>query len=179
MAIQTFTSGQILTAADTNTYLANSGLVYVTSATIGSAVSSVTVTGAFSTTYDNYRIILNGSTGTGTYVRFALGTATADYFGSFFYDNYAGASSGYVRSSAALFLTVGAQDGSKSTSTQFDVLSPFLSQRTNLSGTYGGANTGFFGGVNITATSFTSFVLSTNSGTLTDGTISVYGYRKA
>jgi hypothetical protein len=48
-----------------------------------------------------------------------------------------------------------------------------------LSGTYGGANTGFFGGVNITATSFTSFVLSTNSGTLTDGTISVYGYRKA
>jgi hypothetical protein len=29
MAIKTFTTGEVLTAADTNTYLANSGLVYV------------------------------------------------------------------------------------------------------------------------------------------------------
>ena len=59
MAIKTFTTGEVLTAADTNTYLANSGLVYVKSQTIGSAVSSVNVTSAFSSTYDNYVITLS------------------------------------------------------------------------------------------------------------------------
>ena len=34
MAIKTFTTGEVLTAADTNTYLANSGLVYVASGTV-------------------------------------------------------------------------------------------------------------------------------------------------
>lgn len=53
MAIKTFTTGEVLTASDTNTYLANSGLVFVKSQTIGSAVTSVTVSDAFSATYDN------------------------------------------------------------------------------------------------------------------------------
>jgi hypothetical protein len=30
MAIKTFTTGEVLTASDTNTYLANSGLVFET-----------------------------------------------------------------------------------------------------------------------------------------------------
>ena len=64
MAIKNFTTGEVLTAADTNTYLANSGLVYVTSQTVGSAVSTVTVPGAFSTTWNDYRIIYSGGTAT-------------------------------------------------------------------------------------------------------------------
>jgi hypothetical protein len=40
MAIKTFTTGEVLTASDTNTYLANSGLVYVKSQTIGSGVTA-------------------------------------------------------------------------------------------------------------------------------------------
>ena len=52
MAIKTFTTGEVLTAADTNTYLANSGLVYITQATLtGSAVS---IQGCFSATFDSY-----------------------------------------------------------------------------------------------------------------------------
>lgn len=58
MAVQTFTSGQILTAADTNTYLNNSGLVYITE-TSGSAVSSLSVNSCFTSTYTNYRIVGN------------------------------------------------------------------------------------------------------------------------
>ena len=58
MAIKTFTTGEVLTAADTNTYLANSGLVLVKSQTIGTGVASVTISDAFSTTYDNYRITI-------------------------------------------------------------------------------------------------------------------------
>ena len=56
MAVKTFTT-EVLTSADTNTYLANSGLVYITSTTIGTGVSSVTLSSVFSATYDNYRVI--------------------------------------------------------------------------------------------------------------------------
>jgi hypothetical protein len=35
-------------------------LTLIKTQTIGTAVSSVTVTGAFSTTYDNYKIIVSG-----------------------------------------------------------------------------------------------------------------------
>jgi hypothetical protein len=58
MAIQTFTSGQILTASDTNTYLANSGLVYVGASTLSSVTNNVT--SVFSASFDNYRVVISG-----------------------------------------------------------------------------------------------------------------------
>ena len=58
MAIKTFSTGEILTASDTNTYLANSGLVYVAKATL--ATNTTDLVGCFSSTYDNYRIVLDG-----------------------------------------------------------------------------------------------------------------------
>ena len=41
MAIKTFTSGAVLTAADTNTYLTNSGLVYIAQGELTSATASL------------------------------------------------------------------------------------------------------------------------------------------
>ena len=41
MAVKTFTQGEKLTAADTNTYLNNGGLVFVKQVTVGSAVSPI------------------------------------------------------------------------------------------------------------------------------------------
>jgi hypothetical protein len=64
MAIKTFTTGEVLTASDTNTYLANSGLVFVKSQAITSG-STVVVTDAFSSTYDNYRIVIDNGVATG------------------------------------------------------------------------------------------------------------------
>jgi hypothetical protein len=58
MAIKTFTTGEVLTASDTNTYLANSGLVYITQAT-GTAISSLSFNNCFSSTYLNYRVVGN------------------------------------------------------------------------------------------------------------------------
>ena len=59
MTISTPTiSGQILTSAYVNNNI-NSGLVYVTSVTVGSAVLTVNVPNAFSAEYDNYRIVLS------------------------------------------------------------------------------------------------------------------------
>ena len=77
MAIKTFTSGEVLTAADTNTYLANSGLVYVSTTTL--TASGQNIAGAFSSTYTNYRIVLNNivTSANNTLVAFRLGSSTA------------------------------------------------------------------------------------------------------
>ena len=57
MAIKTFTTGEVLTAADTNTYLANSGLVYITDV----AFSTTAIDGIFTSTYDNYKIVISNA----------------------------------------------------------------------------------------------------------------------
>ena len=185
MAIQTFTSGQILTAADTNTYLANSGLVYIMSQTVGSGVSSVTVSSAFSTDYDNYKILYTGGTQSAAQdVGMRLGSTTTGYYGarlSVFYNadtlNYGrndnSASWGFVGTGS----TVGAY-------CNFELLNPFTATRTivnapTIANTVSGSIAGSFNGFLDNATSYTAFTLIPTSSTLTGGTITVYGYRKA
>ena len=94
MAIKTFTTGEVLTASDTNTYLANAGLVYVTSATIGTAVSSVTVSNCFSSTYDAYRIVITGGVGTtaGNSLSMTLAGLSSGYSSGIIYTTYTTAS---------------------------------------------------------------------------------------
>jgi len=58
MAIKTFTTGEVLTAANTNEFLANSGLVYVASTSFNGVGFSVN--NCFTSTYDNYRVEING-----------------------------------------------------------------------------------------------------------------------
>ena len=79
MAIKTFTTGEVLTAADTNTYLANSGLVFVASTTF-SASSGVEMSNCFTSTYDNYEVQITyyGSVGTNTQFQLMTGTNTKD-----------------------------------------------------------------------------------------------------
>jgi hypothetical protein len=57
MAIKTFTTGEVLTAADTNTFLTNAGLVYVTQATFTTS-TAVQVNNVFTSTYPHYRVII-------------------------------------------------------------------------------------------------------------------------
>ena len=58
MAVKTFSVGETLTASDTNTYLANSGLVYVKSVSMSTGTTDIT--SCFSSSYAAYRIVLNG-----------------------------------------------------------------------------------------------------------------------
>jgi hypothetical protein len=182
MAIKTFSVGEVLTASDTNTYLANSGLVYVTSTTIGSAVSSVTVSNVFSSTYDDYRIIYSGGTASASVnLLLSFGSATTEYYGSYYYDLYTGANTGTVRRNNGANLYVG-NAGTTAGRAQciIDVCSPNLAQRTTISGlNYGDGFAGWCAGEQFSATSFTSFTFSPFTGTLTGGTLRVYGYRKA
>jgi hypothetical protein len=58
MAIKTFTSGEVLTAADTNTYLTNSGLVYITGGTLSG--TNTNFVGCFTSSFRDYRIVISG-----------------------------------------------------------------------------------------------------------------------
>jgi hypothetical protein len=181
MAIKTFTTGEVLTASDTNTYLANSGLVYVTSATVGSGVSSVTVSSAFSSTYDNYKIIYSGGVGsTTTSLRMTLGSASTEYYMMLTFVAWSSTAYTFLGvNNGAHWTTVGSMDANQ-TAVNLDVLNPFASKYTMLSGIYTRSDLGgpVFG-VQKSTTSFTAFTLTPDSGTLTGGTITVYGYRKA
>ena len=59
MAIKTFTSGEVLTSSDTNTYLNNGGLVYIAQGELTSSTAALTFNDVFSSTFDNYRIVID------------------------------------------------------------------------------------------------------------------------
>lgn len=183
MAIKTFTTGEVLTASDTNTYLANSGLVYVKQQTVGNAVASVTVSDAFSATYDNYRIIYSGGVGsTLQTLQMQLGASTTGYYSVVNYALYSAlstpASSGDNNNS---FWTYMGYASANFTQASFDLINPFLARFTAYNASSWAAVTvaGTSSGLHQVATSYTSFNFYPNVGTLTGGTIYVYGYRKA
>ena len=182
MAVKTFTAGNVLTASDTNTYLANSGLVYVTSATIGSGVNTVTVAGCFSATYDNYQIVLSGcdSSSLNNIVTMQLNNSTGStYNSSSFYIIHGGATGSNTATAGTVFRFAWGGDVSD-TSANVTVYSPFLTKRTAITGQNANASlTAFNGGVDTNAVSNTGFTIGVGADTLTGGTISVYGYRKA
>lgn len=186
MAIKTFTAGSVLNAADTNTYLANSGLVYVKSQTVtgGAGVSSVTVTNAFSSTYDAYKITYTGGVQSGTapiYLRlgpssvpnYNTGYTTVLFYGT-------PAAQAFAYDAGTEFEWCG---GGSTTFSQLsvEIISPFLSQNTRMhigsyqSGTAMGTSSGIHGFTN----SYTDFTIGLAVDNLIGGVITVYGYRKA
>ena len=155
------------------------GLVLIKTQTIGTAVSSVTVTGAFSTTYDAYKIVISGGAGSvnGAALTLVLGATVTNYNAVFNFTGYA-AGGGLVRMSAdTKFSFVGASnvDG---TSAEITLINPFLTKLTYISAFYADTtNTGMSTGFQNSNNSHTAFTIS--GATLTGGLISVYGYRKA
>jgi hypothetical protein len=179
MAIKTFTTGELLTASDTNTYLANSGLVFIKQQTIGTAVSSVAVTSAFSSTYENYKILVNGGTSNVAQgIGLVLGSTTTgnlyDYVLNYW--TYAGVNTVAATAVGNSF----AFAGEASTTTVLidaDLYFPQKEQNTFIFTKYLGSVAGSFQGRLRNTTQYTDFTISV-AGTLTGGTITVYGYRK-
>jgi hypothetical protein len=182
MAVKTFTSA-VLTSSDTNTYLANAGLVYVTSATIGSGVSSVAVSSCFSSTYDNYRIIISGVTGTvnnDTFLLAMTGSSGSTYKSTSFYLVYNSASFNGVAFATSTSFRIGWTNNTNDMNYALDLLQPFAAKPTFFK--CDGANSTIVfqnGGEDTSSSSCTGFTLTPSSGTLTGGVITVYGYRKA
>jgi ABC-type Na+ efflux pump permease subunit len=185
MAIKTFTTGEVLTAADTNTYLANSGMVYVASTTF-SGSSGVEMQNCFSSTYDNYFVITNvyGSAGTNTSWQMMSGTntkeTTAVYNRVGFY--WTSGVTNFNASAQNQWFNINHGTTSSSYSnSEMTVFRPNVSgvkTETRLRGYSGDSDlTVYIDQYSTPTVSYTGLYLFPSSGTIT-GTVTIYGYRK-
>jgi hypothetical protein len=183
------TAGQVLqvnsgaTAPEWATPAGGGGLTFIKSQTIGSAVSSVQVTGAFSSTYDNYLITVNGGVGSGDLnLRLTLGSTTAGYYSVGYYIFYNSATLTSYKDENIAFIGCGV--GSTNTlMSQVIVQNPNLAKRSIfITESVGGSsslninsNRGFLDD----ATQYTAFTITASTGTMTGGTVRVYGYQNS
>ena len=160
------------------------GLELVKTQTIGTAVSSVTVSDAFSSTYDNYKITVNGGViSGGADMQMQLGSTTSGYYMGSPYTTFAGSTTGLATSNGSLFPRVGFGSLNDAVA-NIEIMQPFLSRRTMIRCMWSRDETGGLGGFSSgyldNTTSYTSFTLTNNfSATFTGGTIRVYGYRNS
>ena len=173
-----FVAGQVLTAAQMNKI----GWWLIKTQTVGTAVASVSVTDAFSADYENYRILYTGGSGsTNAYVQIHLGSTTTGYYYAGLGLSFSGVAAntngdnlGFVLAGYMTAATV-----------NFDctVYQPFASNETVFTAQFvntrtgGSGNAQFVGGWLNNTTSYTGFTIAGNTGTLTGGTIYVYGLR--
>ena len=158
---------------------ASSGaMTLISSTTIGSAVSSVTVSSAFSATYDNYKIMITGGTGSTTnYAKLTLGATSTGYYEGAAGATFAGVSSVFGGANQGYWSVL--QFSTTSFATEITLWAPYLSAATFVTADFTRpTTTGQYermGGYLNNSTSYTAFTLTTNTGTLTGGTIRVYG----
>lgn len=190
MAIKTFASGEVLTAADTNTYLNNGGLVYITSSTMSGLSNSIN--NCFTSTYTNYRIVINVDSSTASSVvamRFRV--SGADNNTSNYYFSATQVQSGATTSVTPTgnpdtsFTMAFTRTGVFPTVVNLELSYPQQSfkkmgtyQASGDNATHSAWATQSGGFIFDATTSFDGLSIFTSSGVL-NGTITVYGYRKA
>jgi hypothetical protein len=161
-----------------------SGLTLVKAQTIGSGVSSVNVTSAFSSTYDNYKIMVSGGVGSADAgLNLKLGSTTTGYYQFNIVGQYSsGTVSGGNGSNSANFPLAGIATAS-SISGDFDLQNPNAAKNTHYKAMCAQSNTAgntfLISGYLANTTQYTDFTLTPASGTLTGGTIRVYGYQNS
>jgi hypothetical protein len=184
MPLTTYTAGEVLTAASLNAnFLAAGGLQLIKTQTIGTTVGSVEVTGAFSATYDVYKITVTGgisSVSAGANLKLTLGATATGYYSGQVRVAYSGATvAGDSDNNATSWTRVGNGD-ENGINANFELTSPFLTKNTQFFGGSAfqatGATAASIAGFLNNTTSYTAFTLTPDSGTLTGGTIRVYGY---
>jgi hypothetical protein len=179
MPDQVFTAGQVLTAAQMTDLQSNIGLTFIKSQTIGSAVSTVEVTDAFSSSFDNYLVTVSGGVAsTASIMRIQLGATTSGYYYSLVFTVWGNVVSSEGATNNALLTSVGINT---TTGLQMycDIFSPNLPTRTLMRAPrVSTSDVGNTFGLLDNTTQYTSFTISPSSGTMTGGVIRVYGYRK-
>ena len=167
-------------AIDSTVFGLSSGLNLIKTQTIGTGVSSVSVTGAFSTTYDTYKIMLVGGTGTNSRTIFlALNGSTTQYYFVMAYEGYA-SGGGVVRGNNLSSFNYVGNSQTAQLSMTCELMNPFLATNTLINAWFTDPSiSGVMSGFLNNTTSHTAFTLNAESGaTFTGGTIYVYGYKK-
>ena len=160
-----------------------SGLTLISSTTIGTTVSSVTVSNAFSSTYDAYFITVIGGIASGPFSRnlgLQLGSTTTGYYSGMSRVIYSSAASNNLSdNNAANFARVGICT-TNTISANITLINPFATKFTFLQANYVEVDTangaGNVSGFLNNSTSYTAFTLAPSFDTITGGTIRVYGY---
>lgn len=189
-----FAAGNILTASDTNTYLTNGGLVYITEASATSG-TTLDITSCFSSTYDAYRIVVSDyrtAAQSGVTLQLLSGStpATTNYawaFSRVAYDGVATPVASGLGATVAQWATQVLSGNPAGTSTvlAFDVYNPFLTQQSFYSiqsqDSRGLTGYGFIagGGIHTTASSYNGIRFTLSASTFTSFKARVYGYRQA
>ena len=184
MPLTTYTAGEVLTAASLNANLSFAaanpvgGLTLISATTIGTTVASVTVSSAFSATYDAYKIVISGGVGTSNpQLNLTFGATATGYYYGLIYNNYSSIVSASGGSNAA-YIGVAGTATTAGISLNVDVVNPFLATQTLVASQlfYDAGQVGSVKGYLANTTSYTAFTLTCSTGTLTGGTIRVYGY---
>ena len=186
------TNGQVLTADSTAATglkwaAGSSGLTLISTASFSSVSSVSLANNSFTSTYANYKLVLNISNYTDAqYFRARLRASGADnttsnYQGNFFviYYNATGTVNDVSGLNENAFNKFAYSPGSTSLYMNVDIFNPQATAKTSYSGTVTGVenaqylNSGWFN----STTSFDSFTFYPISGTIT-GSYSLYGYNK-
>lgn len=154
------------------------GLQLVKSQTVGTGVSSVTVTDAFNADYDAYKITVTGGVGTvAGGLNLQLGAKVTGYRSALNYNGWASTPLAIGSTTATSMVYAGSVQ-TDALYANIEIFNPFLATNTLANGCY---NTLTAAGTSIMQTSdttqYTSFTLFPSSGTITGGTIRVFGYR--
>jgi hypothetical protein len=182
MPVPDFSPGEVLTAAAMDSI----GLWLVKSQTIGTGVASQEITSCFSSDFSSYRVVVsNVSSSASNNMLLQLLDTTTPAMTNYQYGipavDYAANSLLYARGQNATSILIARGIGSQQVSFSFDVLQPKSAAYTFFMGiSYVDVSTGYAGigaGMHQTATAYDGFKLTPSTGTLTGGTIRVYGYR--
>ena len=175
-----FVAGQVLTAAQMNAV----GLWLVKTQAVGTAVSSVIVTNAFSADYNNYLIMFedvtfsDGNVLVAMQMRTGTTTSTASYYASMPYLTYGGAAGNFNTNNGSSFGAAQRTLFATKNSFGINIYAPFLASRTLYSSLIAGGDlAAWSAGFHDVATSYDQVVFTPAAGTMTGGNILVYGYR--
>ena len=179
MSTMKFTAWQDLDGNEIANAAYPPGLVFIKSQTIGTAVSSVTVSDVFSSAFDNYRIILSNISCTSTdnvvFCRLDNHTSTT-YDITLPYWRPDGTSGVYVQNGTNNGLAIGGTGANASSAC--DLFGPYLTGIKRATCVYTTDNAGGTASSWDTSTaSRTGFTFRPSGGTMTGGTVRVYGYR--
>lgn len=159
------------------------GLTFIKAQTIGTSVTSVTVTDAFSTTYDDYLITITGGASTSNTSDLAIkfGATTSGYkFAGFYMATTSATITGYATNSSGTLPAGG--NSTNGAASEIFVTSPFLAARTGIitksAPTHSDEYLVYYAGNADNTTSYTSFIIS-QANNMTGGVIRVYGYQKS
>lgn len=193
MAIKTFSSGEVLTAADTNTYLNNGGLVYVGASSFTNQASH-TFNNIFTLTYDHYRVIfqMTPNPNTSAYAAFRMVDAggtiqTTNYTAKSIWMNISNSTIGFNDYDLSFVnAPIGPLSSTIPGAVSLDIYNPRVSTlQTSWNGISTAQQTGvanytaFIGGQHQVAAAYTGLNVITRTGQNISGSITVYGYRKA